>query len=88
MKISMKAALKPALGFLLVATAMIAVDGTRAAKAGSVDTCQLYGFVPHTREYAACRMNVRHYWTTGPCGDSFFAEAHRGYCHLNPPPFL
>ena len=84
----MKLLFKIAVGFLAVATTMAGADSAHAAKAGSVDTCRLYGFVPHTREYAACRMNVRHYWTTGPCGDNVFADAHRGYCHLYPPPFL
>ena len=85
MKILSKAA---KLGLLAIATVIAGADGARAAKLASVDPCRLYGFAPHTRDYAACRMNLRHYWTTGPCGDSFFAEAHRGYCHLNPPPFL
>jgi hypothetical protein len=50
--------------------------------------CRLYGFLPHTHAYALCRMEVRRYWTTPPCGDAFFAFAHREYCHLNPPPFF
>jgi hypothetical protein len=84
----MKISTKAALGFLAIAATTAGADGANAAQLASVDTCQLYGFAPHTREYAACRMNVRHHWTTGPCGDNFFADAHRGYCHLYPPPFL
>lgn len=83
----MKASLKIALGVLSVATALAAADraGAGPAKLAAVDTCEIYGFVPHTRAYAACRMNVRHFWTSGPCGSNFFAAAHPGYCHLYPP---
>ena len=84
----MKILLKATFGLLAIAATTACADGARAAKLASVDTCRLYGFAPHTRDYAVCRMNLRHYWTTGPCGDSSFAATHRGYCHLNPPPFL
>ncbi len=59
-----------------------------AARAAAIDQCQLYGFARGTWDYAACRMDVRHYWTTGPCGSPSFAALHRGYCHLNLPPFI
>ena len=59
-----------------------------AARSAAIDQCQLYGFVRGTRDYAECRMDVRHYWTTGPCGSARFAAIHRGYCHLNLPPFI
>ena len=56
--------------------------------AAAIDQCQLYGFARGTWDYAACRIDVRHYWTTGPCGSPSFAALHRGYCHLNLPPFI
>ncbi len=84
----MKILSKAALGLLAIAAATAGAHGAHAAKLASVDSCRLYGFVPHTRDYSMCRINLWHYWTTGPCGDSFFAAAHRGYCHLYPPPFL
>ncbi len=59
-----------------------------AARAATIDQCQLYGFVRGTWDYAACRMDVRRYWTTSPCDNSTFAALHRGYCHLNLPPFI
>ena len=59
-----------------------------AARSAAMDQCRLYGFTPGTRDYAECRVDVRRYWTTGPCGSSSFAALHRGYCHLNPPPFI
>ena len=87
MKILSLAILKAALGFLLVATGMavIASGSAHAAKLAGADACRLYGFPPHTRGYAICRMNVRHYWTSGPCGNNFFASTHPDYCHLYPP---
>jgi len=54
----------------------------------AIDKCRIYGFRPHTRDYALCRMNVRRFWTTGPCANPYFAAIHREYCHLNPPPFI
>jgi hypothetical protein len=69
---------------VFAATAMIAAGCARAAPIAAADTCQLYGYVPHTRDYATCRMNVRHYWSTGPCSDSRFASVHRRYCNLIP----
>lgn len=59
-----------------------------AACSAAIDQCRLYGFARGTWDYAACRMDVRRYWTTGPCSSSSFAALHRGYCHLNPPPFI
>ena len=77
------------LRLLLTLAAMIAADTAGAAQfTTTFDQCRIYGYVPHTRDYALCRMNVRRYWTTGPCGDAGYASAHREYCHLNPPPFL
>ena len=71
------------LRLLLVAAVMIAAGCTGAARAGSFDTCQFYGYVPHTHDYSVCRMNARHYWSTGPCSDARFAAVHRRYCHLD-----
>jgi hypothetical protein len=77
-----------ALRLLLIVTGMIVADCASAAQRAAIDQCRLYGFAPHSRDYALCRMNVRRCWTTGPCGNSDFAAMHRGYCHLNPPPFI
>jgi len=73
------------LRLVLIATAMMIADCASAAQLAANDTCSRYGFAPATHDDAACRMNVRHYWTTGPCGDNRFARTHRRYCHLNPP---
>jgi hypothetical protein len=84
----MNMVLKTALGALLAAAMVMAVvDGAGAggAKFADADSCLLYGFAPYSRAFAVCRMNVRHYWTSGPCGDNFFAAAHPRYCHLYPP---
>ncbi len=78
------------LGLLLIGLSiMIAMAaGVGAARPLSIDQCRLYGFAPRTHAYAVCRMNVRRYWTMGPCGRGDFAATHREYCHLNPPPFI
>ena len=80
------------LRLLLIAGAMMIADGTSATQvaiqAAAMDQCRLYGFTPGSRDYAECRVDVRRYWTTGPCGSARFATMHRGYCHLNPPPFI
>jgi hypothetical protein len=73
-----------ALRFLLAAIATIAAEGAQGAPIATADTCRLYGYVPHTRDYASCRLNVRHYWSAGPCSDARFASIHRRYCHLTP----
>ncbi len=84
MKMILATARPRALRFLLAAIATIAAEGAYGAPIATADTCRLYGYVPHTRDYAACRMNVRHYWSAGPCGDARFASIHRRYCHLTP----
>jgi len=80
------------LRLLLIASAMLIAEGASAAQVATqgaaIDQCRLYGLAPGSRGYAACRMDVRRYWTTGPCGDARFAALHRGYCHLNSPPFI
>lgn len=89
---------------LLIASAVLIADGASAtdlavyrgahhaahlaARNAAIDKCQFYGFVRGTRNYAECRMDVRRYWTTGPCGSAGFGAIHRDYCHLNPPPFI
>ncbi len=80
----MRSPLMRTLGLLLVATAMMAADGAGATQIAATDTCSLYGYPRGTHDYAVCRMNVRHYWSTGPCSDSRFASVHRRYCHLIP----
>jgi hypothetical protein len=80
-----KASLGNALRLLLVAVAITIAARAGAGQLAAYDTCSLYGFARGPHAYAVCRMNVRHYWSTGPCGDSRFASMHRGYCHLDPP---
>jgi hypothetical protein len=76
------------LRLLLILAGMTIAGGADAAQWAAFDQCRIYGYTPHTRDYALCRMNVRRYWTVGPCGDSGYASAHREYCHLYPPPFI
>ena len=68
--------------------AMLSTNHANAARFVVIDKCRIYGFPPHSRDYAVCRMNLRHFWTTGPCADPAFAAFNREYCHLNPPPFI
>ena len=77
-----------ALRLLLILASVVIAGGASAAQRETFDQCRIYGYVPHTRDYALCRMNVRRYWTTGPCADAYYAATHREYCHLNPPPFI
>ncbi len=80
------------LRLLLIASAVMIADGASAAqvatRAAAIDQCRLYGFTPGSRDYAECRVDVRRYWTKGPCGSARFAAIRRGYCHLNSPPFI
>src|SRR5271167_5120052 len=73
------------LASLLLATLLMAAlafaDHAVAGQFLAIDKCRIYGFPPHTRDYALCRMNVRRFWTTGPCADPYFAAIHREYCH-------
>jgi len=73
---------------LLMLAGMIAAQDASAAQFATFDQCRIYGYVPRTRDYAACRANLRRYWTTGPCRDRGYAMTHREYCHLNLPPFI
>jgi hypothetical protein len=72
------------LALLLVATAAVATGRADAAQVAANDACASYGYARGTRDYALCRMNVRHYWSAGPCSDSRFASVHRRYCNLIP----
>ena len=74
--------------FVLIATAVAVAGHAAAAQLPAVDQCVLYGFAPGSRDYALCRMNVRRYWTTGPCASGAFAAIHRRYCHLDRPLFI
>jgi len=76
------------LGLLLFVAATAATEAANAAQLSAGDRCQIYGFTPRTHAYASCRINLRSYWTTGPCSDGSFAATHREHCHLNLPPFL
>ncbi len=53
------------LATLLLAT-MASADHAAAGQFLAIDKCRIYGFPPHSRDYALCRMNVRRFWTTGP----------------------
>jgi hypothetical protein len=80
----MRLSLIRALAVLLIAAAIIPANRAGAAQIAANDACSLYGYARGTRDYAACRVNARHYWSTGPCNDSRFASIHRRYCHLIP----
>jgi hypothetical protein len=77
------------IALLVAAMATMAFAGHAYARQFlAIDKCLIYGFPPHSRDYAECRMNLRRFWTTGPCASAEFAAIHREYCHLNPPPFI
>jgi hypothetical protein len=62
---------------------------TLAGSAGAApfarsEVCREYGYVPGTRAFAECRVNVRRYWSTGPCAQPAFASVHLRYCHVVP----
>ena len=71
--------MKSLLTSLLMTFALIAASGVTPAAAS--DTCALYGYARHTRDYAVCRANLRYYWNTGPCADPRFVAVHRWHCH-------
>jgi hypothetical protein len=80
----MRLSLIRTLAVLLVATAIMATGRADAAQVAANDACSSYGYARGTHDYALCRMNVRHYWSTGSCSDSRFASVHRRYCNLIP----
>ena len=51
------------LASLLLATLLLAIiasaDHAVAGQFLAIDKCRIYGFPPHSRAYALCRMNVR-----------------------------
>lgn len=81
----MKASLLAVPVLLLLAAAAFA--GPRNAVPGwhaGAKVCQYYGFPPHSRAFSACVLNVRHFWSTGPCSDPGFAAVHVRYCSVFP----
>ena len=69
---------------LLAAPAIARNNGTAASRRVDAETCRYYGFPAHTRAFSACLMNVRHYWSSGPCADPEFAAVHLRYCNVIP----
>jgi hypothetical protein len=84
----MKRFVSAALALLLLAAAAPAVARTNSVAAWNrrvdAETCWYYGFPRHTRAFSACLMNVRHYWSTGPCADPGFPAVHVRYCNVFP----
>jgi hypothetical protein len=78
---------------LLIAATLIAV-ATAASSVGAAPAsrfnaainaqCRSYGYQTGTRDFAACRQNVRIYWSTGPCSNAAFAAVHVRYCNIVP----
>jgi hypothetical protein len=58
--------------------------GAAAGRYTDARICRSYGFAPHTRAFSACLLNVRHYWSAGPCADWNFATVHKRYCNIIP----
>jgi hypothetical protein len=58
--------------------------GAAAGRYADARICRFYGFPPHTRAFSTCLMNVRHYWSSGPCADWNFAAVHKRYCNITP----
>lgn len=71
---------------LLAATTLTGTAGAAAAGSRHVDAeiCRSYGFPPHKWAFSACLMNVRHYFSAGPCADWNFASVHKRYCNVIP----
>jgi hypothetical protein len=84
----MKLFISAAFILLLLAAAAPAIARTHGVATWSrrydASICQYYGFPPHTRAFSACLINVRHYWSTGPCSDPSFAAVHVRYCNVFP----
>lgn len=62
------------LRFVVIMMAAIVAGHAAAARPAAFDRCRIYGFAPHSRDYIACRMNKRRFWTTGRCDDWRFAR--------------
>jgi hypothetical protein len=69
---------------LMAATAFAGPHYAAARWRTDAKICQYYGFPPHTHAFSACTLNVRHYWSTGPCADWNFASIHKRYCNIIP----
>ena len=82
----MKYFISAAFILLLLAAAAPAIARTHSLAAWNrrvdADICHYYGLPRHTRAFSACLMNVRHYWSTGPCADPDFARLHLRYCNV------
>jgi len=57
---------------------------SRAVNSAISAQCLFYGYSPGTRDFAACRQNVRIYWNAGPCSNPQFAAVHLRYCNIAP----
>jgi len=73
-----------ALLMLLAAITATHMHGAAPDRHVDAKICRYYGFAPHTRAFSDCLLNVRHYWSTGPCADWDFAAVHRRYCNIIP----
>jgi len=73
-----------ALCLALPAALLTGAGSAGAAQRSANDVCALYGYAPGSRAHAECRMNVRHYWSSGPCAEGRFAALHPRYCHTVP----
>jgi len=73
-----------ALALFAFAAASAVVESAHAAPFSRSEVCREYGYPPGTRAFAECRVNVRHYWSTGPCANAAFASVHLRYCHVIP----
>ena len=84
----MKHFVSAAFMLLLLAATAPAIARTNSVTAWNrridANICSFYGFPPHTRAFSACLLNVRHYWSSGPCADPEFAAVHVRYCNLIP----
>ena len=73
-----------ALALFAFAAALTLAGSAYAAPFSRNEICREYGYIPSTRAFVECRMNVRYYWSTGPCANDAFAVVHRRYCHVTP----
>ena len=66
------------IALLVAAAATLSADHAYARQFLVIDKCLIYGFPPHSRAYAECRMNLRRFWTTGlapaPSSPQFIAN--------------
>jgi hypothetical protein len=79
--------MKAFVAVLMLAAITITFTNNADAAAGwyaDARICRSYGFPPHTRAFSSCLLNVRHYWSSGPCVDWNFAAVHKRYCNIIP----